>query len=243
MSASFPTIRILNCVCRAGKPAVDRRGRQVITARLSYDDFQRLCRLARASIAAGIRAAVADGWLFCRPGAAPDRRTTYSVPVHLNSSINEPSSPLAPNGAQSCDGSETELSKLASIPDGAFYTYRSLGPDNFILEIARSMDGLDEEIAKLRVMLRDLALNEPDRLDLYLRGVVVLATLLNTRYRTKANSRNNRLQTAARVYREIALPLGPVAVRMLRKSFPEFVPPEEKSDPAADSGETDNDEG
>ncbi len=76
------------------------------------------------------------------------------------------------------------------------------------LEQARGVDGLNEEIAILRVKLRELIHTHPDRLDLHFEAANTIARLIRTRY-TITNEQKKPLKEAiTQVLTEIAVPLG-----------------------------------
>jgi hypothetical protein len=73
---------------------------------------------------------------------------------------------------------------------------------------ASSMEGIDEEIAILRVKLLSVLAKDPENISLILRAVETLARLLRIKYHLRKFD-GNQLQTAiGNVIREIALPIG-----------------------------------
>jgi len=76
------------------------------------------------------------------------------------------------------------------------------------LEQARDIEGVDEEIAILRVKLRELVEKQPDRLDLYLAVATTIARLIKTRYSITKEQKKSLKEAVAKVLTEIALPLG-----------------------------------
>ena len=70
------------------------------------------------------------------------------------------------------------------------------------------MEGVDEEIAILRVKLREVIGKEPDRLDLHLEAANTIARLVRTRYNISKEQKKSLKQAIASVLTEIALPLG-----------------------------------
>jgi hypothetical protein len=78
---SFAVAKIVTGIAIFGRPDIDVRGRPVIAACLSYTDFQRRCSLCRRTVSLAIPAAVALGWVECRPPGR-GRKTTYTIPVY-----------------------------------------------------------------------------------------------------------------------------------------------------------------
>ena len=76
------------------------------------------------------------------------------------------------------------------------------------LEEARSIEGLDEEIAILRVKLKELMVAEPERFDLHLKAVDTIAKLVRTRYNITKEQKKSLKEAIANVLTEIAIPLG-----------------------------------
>ncbi len=75
-------------------------------------------------------------------------------------------------------------------------------------EEVRGMEGLDEEIAVLRLKLRSLLEDGPENLRLALDTASAIARLVRTRYNISKEQRKSLKQAIARVLTEIAVPLG-----------------------------------
>ena len=76
------------------------------------------------------------------------------------------------------------------------------------LEEARDVEGLDEEIAMLRVKLRELIENEPERYDLHIKVTNTLARLVGIRYSISKEQKKSLKEAITRVLTDIAVPLG-----------------------------------
>lgn len=76
------------------------------------------------------------------------------------------------------------------------------------MEDAILVDGLDQEIAFLRVKLRELAENHPDRIDLHLEAANTIARLVKTRYQISKEQKKSLKEAIANVLTEVAVPLG-----------------------------------
>ncbi len=76
------------------------------------------------------------------------------------------------------------------------------------LEEAATIEGLNDEIAILRLKLRQLLEQYPERVDLQMRAANTLARLIRTRYNITAEQKKNLREAIARVLRDVALPLG-----------------------------------
>jgi len=76
------------------------------------------------------------------------------------------------------------------------------------LEEASQVEGLDEEIALLRIKLRELVENQPDRVDLHLKAANTIARLVKTRYQISKEQKKSLKEAIAKVLTEVAVPLG-----------------------------------
>lgn len=76
------------------------------------------------------------------------------------------------------------------------------------LEEAGFVEGIDDEIALLRVKLRDLLENHPDRIDLHFEAANTIARLVRTRYQITKEQKKSLKDAIAKVLTEVALPLG-----------------------------------
>jgi hypothetical protein len=76
------------------------------------------------------------------------------------------------------------------------------------LEQARVIEGIDEEIAILRVKLRELIEKQPDRFDLHMEAANTIARLVRTRYHITSGAKKSLRDAISKVLTEIAIPLG-----------------------------------
>lgn len=76
------------------------------------------------------------------------------------------------------------------------------------LEEARGVEGLDEEIAVLRLKLRELLQEQPGEVALHLRTASVLANLVRVRYAVSKEGKKGLKEAITRVLSELAIPLG-----------------------------------
>jgi hypothetical protein len=70
------------------------------------------------------------------------------------------------------------------------------------------VEGLDEEIALLRVKIKSIVENDPDNLKLIVKALSTLEKLVRTRYRIGREDRKGLRDAVTTVLRDIALPLG-----------------------------------
>lgn len=89
-----------------------------------------------------------------------------------------------------------------------FYSRAVDAAEALQLEDAAAVEGLDEEIAILRVRLRRLLGECPDRLDLQLDAANTLTRMVKTRYQITKEQRRSLKDAIGKVLEEVAAPLG-----------------------------------
>jgi len=89
-----------------------------------------------------------------------------------------------------------------------FYSRALDEAEKLELEEARCIEGIDEEIAVLRVKLRELIETEPDRFALHLEAANTIARLVKTRYNITREQKKSLKEAITTVLTEIAVPLG-----------------------------------
>ena len=89
-----------------------------------------------------------------------------------------------------------------------FYSHALSEAEQVKLEEARGIEGIDEEIAILRVKFREVIEKEPDRLDLHMEAANTIARLVRTRYNISKEQKKSLKEAIAKVLTEVAIPLG-----------------------------------
>jgi hypothetical protein len=89
-----------------------------------------------------------------------------------------------------------------------FYTRALEEAEKLELEEASSLEGIDEEIALLRLKLRELLEKQPERIDLHFQAANVIARLVKTRYQITREERKTLKEAIQKVLTEVAIPLG-----------------------------------
>ena len=89
-----------------------------------------------------------------------------------------------------------------------FYSHALSEAEQVKLEQARGIEGIDEEIALLRVKFREVIEKEPDRLDLHMEAANTIARLVRTRYNISKEQKKSLKEAIAKVLTEVAIPLG-----------------------------------
>lgn len=76
------------------------------------------------------------------------------------------------------------------------------------LDEASHVEGIDEEIALLRVKLRELLEEQPERIDLHFEAANIIARLVKTRYQITKEQKKSLKEAIQKVLTEVAVPLG-----------------------------------
>jgi CRISPR/Cas system CSM-associated protein Csm2 small subunit len=98
-------------------------------------------------------------------------------------------------------------SKKKSSPRG-FYSLALEEAEKLELEEASDIEGIDEEIALLRVKLRELLEEQPDRIDLHFEAANIIARLVKTRYQISKEQKRSLKEAIQKVLTELAVPMG-----------------------------------
>jgi hypothetical protein len=75
-------------------------------------------------------------------------------------------------------------------------------------ELASGVEGIDDEIALLRVKIKSLLESEPENIRLIMQVTNALERLVRTRYKISKEQRKGLKEAIGNVLRDIALPLG-----------------------------------
>ena len=92
---------------------------------------------------------------------------------------------------------------------GGFYTQAVSEAERLLLDEAMEIEGLDEEIALLRVKLMSAISEHPENTDLLLKGVGMLVKAVGTKYRLSKKARENLTDAITDVLKEIGGALYP----------------------------------
>ena len=89
-----------------------------------------------------------------------------------------------------------------------FYSRALSEAEKVELEEASLVEGIDQEIAFLRLKLKELAEHEPDRIDLHLEAANTIARLVRTRYQISKEQKKSLKEAIHKVLTDVAVPLG-----------------------------------
>ena len=75
-------------------------------------------------------------------------------------------------------------------------------------ELATGVEGIDDEIALLRVKIKSLIAHDPDNIKLIMQATSTLSRLIKTKYNISKKDKKGLKEAIANVLRDVALPLG-----------------------------------
>jgi uncharacterized protein YjcR len=89
-----------------------------------------------------------------------------------------------------------------------FYSRALTEAEKIELEEAGYIEGIDQEIALMRIKLKELVEKQPDRIDLHFEAANTIARLVKTRYQMTKEQKKSLKEAIAKVLTEVAVPLG-----------------------------------
>jgi len=95
--------------------------------------------------------------------------------------------------------------------DRSFYDSALSEAERVLLPQAMEMEGLEEEIALLRVKLNSIIAQEPENMALVLKGIAMLTRAVATKYRLSKEAKENLADAIDSVLKEIGSALYPEA--------------------------------
>ena len=75
-------------------------------------------------------------------------------------------------------------------------------------ELASGVEGIDDEIALLRVKIKSILEKDPENISLIMQATNALERLIRTRYKITKEQRKGLKEAIGNVLRDVALPLG-----------------------------------
>ena len=91
---------------------------------------------------------------------------------------------------------------------GSFYARALNEAEALDFEMAAGVDGIDDEIALLRVKIKSLLDSDSQNMRLLVEATNALERLIKTRYRITREQRKGLKEAISTVLRDVALPLG-----------------------------------
>ena len=75
-------------------------------------------------------------------------------------------------------------------------------------ELASGVEGIDDEIALLRVKIKSILSDDPENIKLIMQATNALSRLIKTRYNITKDQKKGLKEAIGNVLRDVALPLG-----------------------------------
>lgn len=97
----------------------------------------------------------------------------------------------------------------------AFYAQALSQAEQVDLSQAREVEGLDEEIALLRLRLKEVLREHPENMPLLLRAIELLVKAVGTKYRLSKDAKENLTDAVTGVLKEIGGAILPEAITHL----------------------------
>ena len=85
------------------------------------------------------------------------------------------------------------------------------------LELAQGVEGIDDEIALLRVKIKSILENDPENIRLIMEATNTLARLIRTRYNITKEQKKGLKEAIGNVLKDIAIPLGIKVIETVTK--------------------------
>jgi len=89
-----------------------------------------------------------------------------------------------------------------------FYSKVLEEADQLDFELASGVEGIDDEIALLRVKIKSILEKDPENVRLIMQATNALARLVKTRYNITKEQKKGLKEAIGNVLRDVALPLG-----------------------------------
>jgi uncharacterized protein YjcR len=109
----------------------------------------------------------------------------------------------------------TEAKRKRGAPKGnqnvrkhGFYSKVLDEAEQLDFELATGVNGIDDEIALLRVKIKSVLEKDPENIKLIMQVTNTLAGLVKTRYKISKEQRKGLKEAIGNVLRDVALPLG-----------------------------------
>jgi len=109
----------------------------------------------------------------------------------------------------------TEAKRKRGAPKGnqnarkhGFYSKVLDEAERLDFELASGVEGIDDEIALLRVKIKSILENDPENVRLIMQATNALARLVKTRYNITKDQKRGLKEAIGNVLKDIALPLG-----------------------------------
>ena len=118
----------------------------------------------------------------------------------------------------------TEVKRKRGAPKGnqnarkhGFYSRMLDEREQRDFKMASNVNGVDDEIALLRVKIKSVLLHDPENIKLIMRATNTLERLIRTRYNISRDQKPGLKEAIGNVLKDVAIPLGIDIFTMLKK--------------------------
>ena len=109
----------------------------------------------------------------------------------------------APGGSE-----KAKKSKISQAQQRGFYSKVLDEAEQLDFEVAAGVEGIDDEIALLRVKIKSILEDDPENVRLIMQMTNALERLVKTRYNITKEQKKGLKEAIGNVLRDVALPLG-----------------------------------
>ena len=106
------------------------------------------------------------------------------------------------------DKPSSNIKGKAKKPKQSFYVKALDEAEGLDFELAQDVDGIDDEIALLRLKIKSLLENDPDNIRLITEATDALSRLVVARYKIGAGQKKALVNAIGGVLKDLAVPLG-----------------------------------
>ncbi len=103
---------------------------------------------------------------------------------------------------------KSNVSKSKTNAKGGFYQKVLDEAERLDFELAAGVNGIDDEIALLRVKIKSILGDDPKNIRLIVEATNALERLIRTKYKISKEQRKGLKEAIGNVLRDVALPLG-----------------------------------
>ncbi len=103
---------------------------------------------------------------------------------------------------------KSNVSKSKTNAKGGFYQKVLDEAERLDFELAAGVNGIDDEIALLRVKIKSILGDDPKNIRLIVEATNALERLVRTKYKISKEQRKGLKEAIGNVLRDVALPLG-----------------------------------
>ena len=101
------------------------------------------------------------------------------------------------------------------VKKSSFYSKVMDEAERLDFDLAAGVDGIDDEIALLRVKIKSILSHDPENIKLIMQATDTLAKLVKTRYKITKEQKKGLKEAITNVIKDIAVPLGVAVINTI----------------------------